>query len=198
MTARPWYRRFPDNFIGGTVGLSLEEKGAYSLILDLMYVRGGPIPDEPRYIAGVCNCSVRKWTAIRQRLIDVGKIVVADGYLVNGRAQSEMAKADEVAEKLAENGSKGGFKSGETRRASNKNNNLAEANAKHDYIKIQSKKGDADFVPTDGVVLDRCRADHEHLWLACERIMGKPVAQFLSKHTFPSEVVAQARKELAH
>ena len=68
---RPWYRRFPDNFIGGTASLTLEEKGAYSLVLDLMYVRGGPIPDEPRYIAGVCNCSVRKWNAIRQRLLDL-------------------------------------------------------------------------------------------------------------------------------
>ena len=198
MTARPWYRRFPDNFIGGTVGLSLEEKGAYSLILDLMYVRGGPIPDEPRYIAGVCNCSVRKWTAIRQRLIDAGKIVVADGFLVNARAQNEMAKADEVAEKLAENGAKGGVKSGETRRASKKSKGLAEANANHDYNKIQSKKGDKDFVPTEGVVLDRCRADHEHLWLACERIMRTTVPEYLSKHTFPSEVVAQARKELTH
>lgn len=81
MSERPWYRRFPDNFIAGTVGLSLEEKGAYSLVLDLIYVRGGPVPDEPRYIAGVCNCSVRKWNAIRQRLIDLGKIEVVDGGL---------------------------------------------------------------------------------------------------------------------
>lgn len=81
MSNRPWYRRFPDRFIAGTVRLTLEEKGAYSLVLDLMYVRGGPIADEPRYIAGVCNCSVRKWNTIRQRLIDLGKIEVADGYL---------------------------------------------------------------------------------------------------------------------
>lgn len=78
---RPWYRRFPDNFIAGTVGLTLEEKGAYSLVLDLMYVRGGPVPDEPRYIAGVCNCSVRKWNAIRQRLIDLEKLVVVGDCL---------------------------------------------------------------------------------------------------------------------
>jgi hypothetical protein len=32
-----------------------------------MYLLSGPVPDEPRYIAGVCNCSVRKWNAIRQR-----------------------------------------------------------------------------------------------------------------------------------
>lgn len=77
----PWYRRYPDNFIAGTVGLTLEEKGAYSLVLDLMYVRGGPVPDEPRYIAGVCNCSVRKWNAIRDRLIALGKIQVVDGAI---------------------------------------------------------------------------------------------------------------------
>ena len=78
---RPWYRRFPDNFIAGTVGLTLEEKGAYSLVLDLMYVRGGPVPDEPRYIAGVCNCSVRKWNAIRAKLIQHGALVATQSGL---------------------------------------------------------------------------------------------------------------------
>lgn len=68
----PWYRRFPDNFIAGTVGLSLEEKGAYSLLLDLMYVRSGPVPDEPRYIAGVCGCSTYRWKAIRATLLAKG------------------------------------------------------------------------------------------------------------------------------
>ena len=58
----PWYRRYPDNFIAGTVGLTLEEKGAYSLVLDLMYVRGGPVPDEPRYIAQVLRVSERSVT----------------------------------------------------------------------------------------------------------------------------------------
>ena len=29
----PWYRRYPADFINGTFGMTLEEKGAYSLIL---------------------------------------------------------------------------------------------------------------------------------------------------------------------
>jgi uncharacterized protein YdaU (DUF1376 family) len=89
----PWYRRFPDNFLGGTNGLTLEEKGAYSVVIDMIYQRGGPIADEPRYIAGICNCSVRKWNAIRQRLIVLGKLYVIDGHLMNERAEEELEKA---------------------------------------------------------------------------------------------------------
>lgn len=131
MKSRPWYRRFPDNFIGGTAELTLEEKGAYSLALDLIYSRGGPIADEPRWIAGVCNCSVRKWKAIRERLLALGKLVAGDGKLWNERALSELEKAHKQAEKLAENGSKGGDKSAQTRRAAKENSDLAEAPLKH-------------------------------------------------------------------
>lgn len=35
MAKRPWYKRYPSDFIAGTIGLSLEEKGAYSVCLDL-------------------------------------------------------------------------------------------------------------------------------------------------------------------
>lgn len=128
---RPWYRRFPDNFIAGTAGLTLEEKGAYSLVLDLIYVRGGPIPDEPRYIAGVCNCSVRKWTAIRARLIETKKIVVVDGHLTNARAEKELENAAKDARELAENGAKGGNKTAEKQRAASKNKHLGAAPVQH-------------------------------------------------------------------
>lgn len=128
---RPWYRRFPDNFIAGTAGLTLEEKGAYSLVLDLIYVRGGPIPDEPRYIAGVCNCSVRKWTAIRARLIELGKITVIDGHLMNARAEKELENAAKDARELAENGAKGGNKTAENRRTYSKNKILDAAPVQH-------------------------------------------------------------------
>lgn len=197
MTARPWYRRFPDNFIGGTVGLSLEEKGAYSLILDLMYVRGGPIPDEPRYIAGVCNCSVRKWRAIRARLLEVGKIIVADGHLMNARAQNEIAKADEQAEKYAENGAKGGQKSAQNRGGSNKNRGLGSAGLKHNNFKIQSKRELASPDPTDGSVRVSRYVEPE-VFAACMAATGEKVPEFLEAKSFPHSVVAEARKRLAH
>lgn len=131
MSESPWYRRFPDNFIAGTVGLTLEEKGAYSLVLDLIYVRGGPVPDEPRYIAGICNCSVRKWNAIRNRLIDLGKIEARDGLITNHRAEKEIEKAAKTARERAESGAKGGNKSAENRADTNENNNIGQAKLDH-------------------------------------------------------------------
>lgn len=193
--SRPWYRRFPDNFIAGTVGLTLEEKGAFSLLLDLIYVRGGPVPDEPRYIAGVCNCSVRKWNAIRQRLLELGKIVVVDGCLMNSRAEKELENAAKTAEELAENGAKGGFKSAENKAMAKKNNNLVQATVKHARATLNQhqdsvlKNGATLSDPTDGVRLDRY--SQEVLFKACEAIAG-PVPSFVQFKTFPATVYMQA------
>lgn len=195
--SRPWYRRFPDNFIAGTVGLTLEEKGAYSLVLDLMYVRGGPVPDEPRYIAGVCNCSVRKWNAIREKLVSLGKIHVVDGYLTNERAEKEIENAAKDAQERAENGSKGGNKTAENKTNINNYNGKRPASvqptrATQNQHQIK-KEGNLVSVGGDeapAVVLDRI---HDmDLFEACEAIHGK-VKPYLQRFQFPASVVALAR-----
>lgn len=76
MAKRPWYKRFPADFIAATMDMSLEEKGAYSMALDLMYDKGGRIPDDARYIARVCGCSTRRWKQIREKLIERGDLVI--------------------------------------------------------------------------------------------------------------------------
>lgn len=200
MTHRPWYRRFPDNFIAGTVGLTLEEKGAYSLVLDLMYVRGGPVPDEPRYIAGVCNCSVRKWNAIRQKLIESGKLRVVDGCLTNERAENEIEKSAKEAREFAENGAKGGNKSAENRAASSKNKWVGSAGLKHTRASpLQDsiyKEGDVLSDPTATIVVDRWM--DEGLFKACEKLRGKAVPSSVQKWSFPASDVERARRELSH
>lgn len=126
MSAR-WYKRCGADFIHGTMMLTLEEKGAYSLCLDLIYDRGGPIPDEPRWLAGVCGVSLRKWAAIRDRLLSLGKIVSDGEHLSNSRADLEMVSSELHARKLAESGAKGGRKRAENAGQANKSNDLAEA-----------------------------------------------------------------------
>jgi len=192
----PWYRRFPDNFIAGTVGLSLEEKGAYSLLLDLMYVRSGPVPDEPRYIAGVCNCSVRKWNAIRQRLLDLGKVTVVDGCLTNRRAEQEIEIARRISREAAENGAKGGNKSAQIRARVRKNNALAEPSVKL-ATSTANKKQSADATdPTEETVrLDRnANAD---LFRACEEVSGETIPKFMTGKSWPASIVARARDHLS-
>lgn len=98
--ARPWYPHYPADFLQGTMVLSLEEKGAYIVCLDLMYERGGPIPDDPKWIAHVCGCPLQRWKKIRKRLKDAGKLhLTEDGKsLVNGRMSYEMSRARVVSE----------------------------------------------------------------------------------------------------
>lgn len=199
---RPWYRRFPDNFIAGTVGLTLEEKGAYSLVLDLMYVRGGPVPDEPRYIAGVCNCSVRKWNAIRAKLISLGKIHAIDGYLTNDRAEKEIENALKSSEERAESGAKGGNKTAEKRDVDNKNKRLVAATLKHtratQYQHQLKKEGNLvlEGKEDESVRLDRY-AD-EILFKACEAVTGQTIPDFQQFKSWPATIIVKAKASLHH
>lgn len=135
-----WYKRYGADFIDGTMRLSLEEKGAYSLCLDLIYSRGGSIPDDDRWLAGICNVSLRKWSRLRQRLIDLGKLSAENGHLSNARAASEIASAQLSSRKLSESGAKGGRKRAENEAAARENNDLGEASLKHTRLDIEEEK----------------------------------------------------------
>lgn len=111
MSARPWYKRYPSDFIAGTLSMTLEQKGAYSMVLDLLYDRGGPIPDDSQHIARVCGCSTRKWNQLRAELLAMGKLVAMDGCLDNPRSAKQRISEEKEHEKHSENGSKGQDKS---------------------------------------------------------------------------------------
>lgn len=125
-----WYKRSGADFIHGTMMLTLGEKGAYSLCLDLIYDRGGPIPDDARWLSGVCGVSLRKWNAIRERLISLGKIYSDGEHLSNSRADLELVSAELQRRNQAEAGAKGGRKRAENAATSKENSNLAQATLK--------------------------------------------------------------------
>lgn len=176
MSDHPWYRRFPDNFLGGVLGLTLEEKGAYSVVLDMIYGRGGPIKDEPRYIAGVCNCSVRKWNAVRARLIDLGKLYVIDGCLMNARAGEELERTARLAREASENGAKGGDKTAEKRASIKKDKGLGAAGvqpSRASPLPNALSNADANSNPTEGfVAVDESSSDFKAV-LAYRTSQGK-------------------------
>lgn len=101
--ALPWYKRRPRDFFEGTVGMSFEDKAAYGLLLDIIYMRGGDLPDDARYISGLLGASVRKWNAIRARLIETGKIDVIDGLIRNQAADRELKKTTEWRDRQSDN-----------------------------------------------------------------------------------------------
>jgi hypothetical protein len=85
------------------VGLAFRHAGA---VLDLIYAHDGQLPDDPRFIAGVLNCSVRLWKSIRAVLVEKGKLVVSDDFLSNYRADDLLEECAKLSEKNRENGSK--------------------------------------------------------------------------------------------
>jgi uncharacterized protein YdaU (DUF1376 family) len=70
MSALPYHKRYHSDALAGFMPLTLEERGAYQTLLDMMYDRGGPLIDNERLLAGYMNCSLRKWRQIRADLIE--------------------------------------------------------------------------------------------------------------------------------
>ncbi len=126
MNARPWYKRYPSDFIAGTLELSCEEKGAYSVVIDLMYDKGGPIPDDAQWIARVCNLSTRRWNQIRARLLELGKITVDGDFLKNNRVLSQLKVEEKEHICLSSSGKLGAEKANENRGASKETSSLEE------------------------------------------------------------------------
>jgi hypothetical protein len=100
MSKLRWYKRDVLAALEGMSRLTLEEKGAYNSVLDLIYLHDGSVDDDPRYISGFLRCDPRVWKRIRARLIDLGKLYVADNLggqlgpqLCNRRADIEVHSA---------------------------------------------------------------------------------------------------------
>jgi uncharacterized protein YdaU (DUF1376 family) len=88
-----WYKRDPNAALTGMASLTLEERGAYNTVLDLIYAHGGAVDDDYKFIAGWLRVDVRVWRRIRQRLIDDGKLYVNGPGLRNARADREIDAA---------------------------------------------------------------------------------------------------------
>jgi len=113
MNGLPYYQAYPRDFIEGTVGMPFEIKCAYRVVLDLIYMHGGDLPDDARYISGILGCSIRKWKSIRNSLVEIGKLQVSGEFLTNYRAVSMLETTAKYQRKQSEN-----------RRTPNKNKDL--------------------------------------------------------------------------
>jgi uncharacterized protein YdaU (DUF1376 family) len=107
MSGLPWYKRDPNAFIEGCVAgnLTLEEVGAYTLLIDEMYRRGGPLLDDPRHGSALLRCDVRVWYRIRSALIRKGKVyATSGGHLSNLRVEQELRRQYDMREQKARAG----------------------------------------------------------------------------------------------
>ncbi|WP_164844634.1 DUF1376 domain-containing protein [Brucella pituitosa] len=105
MNGLPYYKAYPRDFIEGTIGMSFELKAAYRLVLDLIYMQGGNLPDDARYISGLLGCTMRKWNVLRDELVSIGKIEITGEFLTNKRAVIELETLAKLQEKQSERAS---------------------------------------------------------------------------------------------
>lgn len=125
--AMPYHRRYQADALTGYANLTLEERGAYTTLLDLMYEASGPISSERRMLAGWMQCSVRKVDALLSVLMTKGKIYITrDGKLSNRRVEQELRHSLEISRKAAENASKPRRNGAETEKKANRYNGARE------------------------------------------------------------------------
>lgn len=126
-----WHARHHRDALNGMQSLTLEERGAYNTILDLIYDNEAPLRDDPRWLAGWMGCSLRKWATLRATLVEKGKLyVTSDGRLANVRADSELETAANRSRNFSESGAKGGRNRAENAAHANENSGLGQARLK--------------------------------------------------------------------
>ncbi len=137
MAARPdlgWYKRYPEKALHGMLELNLEQRGAYSTIIDLIYARAGNLPHDIEFLRKQFGVTTRVAKRVVDELVALDKIQIVDGIIrtrksdveIRSRistitAQSEGGKIgaerrwnggpeDEFQESLSENSAKNGQK----------------------------------------------------------------------------------------
>lgn len=109
LNALPYYKRYMRDLFEGTVGMEGECKRTYSLLLDLIYLHRGRLPDDPQYIAGQLGMSVRQWNKIKGQLQKPhmpganAKIRCEHGIISNFRADKEVLKLSNYSKQQSEN-----------------------------------------------------------------------------------------------
>ena len=117
-----WYKREPQAYLGGVQGMTAREHAVYAVTLDLIYVNGGSINNDAKWIAGwisdMGQAAVRKTI---EALTARGKLVIDGGLLTQERAKREVKTKENLREKSAKNGKKGGENSAKTQQKLRKN-----------------------------------------------------------------------------
>lgn len=90
-----WYKRDAAAALEGMRILTLEERGAYNTILDLIYDREGNVPDDDRFIAGWLGCPLQRWKKLKASLVVFKKLTIVNGKISNPRAEKEIESRKE-------------------------------------------------------------------------------------------------------
>lgn len=91
----PWFQCYPGLLLGAVAEMSTEEGYFYMVVLMRIYEVRGPIPDKIEAIARRCNMTVRCAKKCQASLLESGKLITADGMIMNPHAEKFLSGEDE-------------------------------------------------------------------------------------------------------
>jgi uncharacterized protein YdaU (DUF1376 family) len=113
---------YADEWLAGTSKLGPNEGWVYVQICMLIYSHNGPIRDDEKWLARLCNMHWRAFRTASEELQKLGKIRSKDGYITVKRCSEELQRAGKRLLRDVQNGLTGG-------RPSNKNNDVEKPHA---------------------------------------------------------------------
>jgi uncharacterized protein YdaU (DUF1376 family) len=115
----PMQQWYPDAHIADTAMLTLEEQGAYRLLLDHLWIKGGHLNDDDKEIARLLRISTKRWLKLKLKL--TGYLYFCEGIITQKRLQRDYQSAVRKSAINAQNGGKGGRKTAENWKSSQAN-----------------------------------------------------------------------------
>ena len=107
-TGHYYYPRYPTIYAGTTYGLSLEEHGALTLLIDHYMLTRSPLPgNSDRAMADILHCGTRKWVGLKTKLVSFFK-PTEEGLWRNSLCEQNLDESDTRIENAQNNGKKGG------------------------------------------------------------------------------------------
>lgn len=111
MSNVPYFKCYPSDFLSGVVGLDAEEIGVYTIVLMMIYDRGGPVACDYKRLGLRCGLRPTSVQKVIKRLTEYGKLHLdAEGFLNNARAEKEVKTLQKLAQNSRKNGTLGGRK----------------------------------------------------------------------------------------
>ncbi|WP_375608556.1 MULTISPECIES: YdaU family protein, partial [unclassified Bartonella] len=131
----PWIRFHLYDWISGTDGMTLEQRGVYITLIVRMYDKKAPIKEDFETLSRACNCSQKKFAAIVEYLMRNDKLVETDNGLWNTRVEEELKDFSDKKEHISQVRSEAGKKGAQAKNNTKQHvNNFAEAKDKQNVF----------------------------------------------------------------
>jgi uncharacterized protein YdaU (DUF1376 family) len=105
MPRAPFMQLFPADFLSGTLHLTTEQVGAYTLVFLAMWTAGGSLPNDPAKLARIARVSRQKWDRIGPDVLTFFQ--AAGDTITQDRLKRDIEKVYSIVEKRSAAGKLG-------------------------------------------------------------------------------------------